>query len=350
MSGGVDSSVAAVLLQQNGYECTGAMMKLFDAEGGGGAPPPRAHRGCCTLEDAEDARAVAQRLGLPFYVFNFTQAFQERVVARFALSYRRGITPNPCIDCNRFVKFEKFLHRAAELGQDFIATGHYARITHENGRWLLKKGLDETKDQSYVLYAMTQQQLARTLFPLGTLTKEAARELAAQAGLGNAKKRDSQDICFAPDGDYTRVIGNAAPGDFIDAEGRVLGRHRGLIHYTIGQRKGLQISAPHPLYVRALDGESNTVVLGTNEQLFSRALTANEINLIPFDALPAPLRVTAKIRYSHTPQCATVRQVGDDTLHIEFDQPQRAITPGQAVVLYDGDMVVGGGTIISPLP
>ena len=340
MSGGVDSSVAAFLLQREGYDCAGAMMKLFDGDGS-----------CCSLDDAEDARAVAQRLGMPFYVFNFTDAFEASVTARFIDAYRRGRTPNPCIDCNRFVKFEKFLHRAEELDRTCIATGHYARIEQNaNGRFLLKKGRDANKDQSYVLYAMTQRQLSRTLFPLGTLTKDAVRKLAAQAGFINAKKRDSQDICFAPDGDYAgfieqRTNGTQRSGDFTDTEGRVLGKHRGLIHYTVGQRKGLGISAPHPLFVCALDVENNNVILGKSEELFSKTLTADEINLIPFDALPSPMRVTAKIRYSHTPQPATVRQTDNDQLHVEFDQPQRAITPGQAVVLYDGDTVIGGGTI-----
>jgi tRNA-specific 2-thiouridylase len=340
MSGGVDSTVAAFLLQRDGYDCAGAMMKLFDGEGT-----------CCSLEDAEDARAAAQRLGMPFYVFNFTDAFEERVMARFVSAYRSGRTPNPCIDCNRFVKFEKFLHRAEEMECDYIATGHYARVEREtNGRYLLKKGLDESKDQSYVLYAMTQRQLARTLFPLGGLTKEKVRALALLEGFANAGKRDSQDICFAPDGDYAGFIeryenAEGTVGNFISTEGRILGRHKGLMHYTVGQRKGLGISAPHPLYVCALDAENNAVVLGKSEALFSNTLTADDINLLPFDTLPAPLRVTAKIRYSHIPQPALLRQTGGDLLQAEFDQPQRAITPGQAVVFYDGDTVIGGGTI-----
>jgi len=363
MSGGVDSSVAAFLLQRDGYDCTAAMMKLYDAG--------EAVKGCCTLEDAEDARAVAQRLDMPFYVFNFMQEFEAEVLTRFVAAYQRGTTPNPCIDCNRFVKFEKFLHRAREIEHDYIATGHYARIEKCGDRYLLKKGVDESKDQSYVLYAMTQPQLARTLLPLGGLAKSTVREIAQQAGLINAKKRDSQDICFAPDGDYAGFItryntsldsethgcGNAPctaetcqppgtpPGAFLSTDGRVLGQHRGLIHYTIGQRKGLGISAPQPLFVCALDVANNAVILGESGALFSHTLIATDINLIPFDTLHNDLRVTAKIRYSHPPQPAILRQTGADQLHITFDQPQRAITPGQAVVLYDGDTVIGGGTI-----
>lgn len=328
-------------------------MKLFDAEAHGGEENAK---GCCTLSDAEDARAVAQRLNMPFYVFNFTEMFEREVMHRFADAYQRGITPNPCIDCNRFIKFEKFLHRAHELEHGYIATGHYAQIVQrDDGRWLLKKGLDDTKDQSYVLYAMTQKQLAHTLFPLGKLTKNEVREIAQKAGLVNAKKRDSQDICFAPDGDYAGFIEGygkkmckptGAEGNFIDMQGRILGKHRGLIHYTVGQRKGLGVSAPNPLYVLSVNPFGNTVTLGTNDRLFTRTLTAKEINLIPFDTLPAPMRVTAKIRYSHAAQPATLAQTSEDELRLQFDEPQRAITPGQAVVLYDGDVVIGGGTII----
>jgi tRNA-specific 2-thiouridylase len=357
MSGGVDSSVAALLLQRQGYDCTGAMMKLYDTQSEGvlSTNRPSSSRGCCTLEDAEDARAVANRLGLPFFVFNFMTEFEERVLMRFAAAYRLGVTPNPCIDCNRFVKFDKFIHRMAETDHDFIATGHYSRIEKTaDGRYLLKKGRDESKDQSYVLYAMTQKQLSRTLFPLGDMTKSEVRAIAEAAGLVNAKKRDSQDICFAPDGDYAGFIERYEnrtdpapnqPGNFVTTDGTVLGKHRGLIHYTIGQRKGLGISAPQPLYVTALDVKNNAVILGKSEELFSHTLTANDINLIPFDTLPAPLRVTAKIRYSHIPQPAVVHQTNNDELYITFDQPQRAITPGQAVVLYEGDTVIGGGTI-----
>jgi tRNA-specific 2-thiouridylase len=343
MSGGVDSSVAAFLLRRDGYDCAGAMMGLFGAVEG------------------DDARAVAQTLGIPFHVFDFSEVFAEKVLARFVSAYRGGITPNPCVDCNRFVKFRRFLQQAGEMGFPFIATGHYARVERDaNGRYLLKKGLDETKDQSYMLYTLTQGQLARTLFPLGGLTKEEARGIAADAGFANAQKSESQDICFVPDGDYAGFIRRHVTsvhggqklhdecGDFIDHKGKPLGRHKGLIHYTIGQRKGLGISAPHPLYVIALNAENNTVTLGPSERLFSGALAASGINLIPFDTLPSPLRVTAKIRYNQQAQPATVRQTGPDRLCVTFDKPQRAVTPGQAVVLYDGDAVIGGGTITGP--
>jgi len=377
MSGGVDSSVAAHLLKN--YDCIGAMMKLYTNDD---LPPSINGKTCCSLDDAEDARAVAASMNMPFYTFNFTIPFAETVITRFINAYTRGHTPNPCIDCNRFMKFQNFLHRAIELDCTHIATGHYARVEADSGgRYLLKTGIDITKDQSYVLYSMTQQQLARTLFPLGGITKEEVRRIAAEQGFINAKKRDSQDICFAPDGDYAGFIeryisdisdcrgcnslhSGAAhepacrgrllplqaaspitPGKFISPTGKILGEHRGIIHYTIGQRKGLGISAPHPLFVLSINAQDNTVTLGKSEALFTGTLQANDINLIPMDKLDAPLRVHAKIRYSHVPQPATVRQTADDTLHIEFDTPVRAITPGQAVVLYDGDVVVGGGTI-----
>ena len=339
MSGGVDSSVTAWLLKDAGYDCVGAMMKLYDGDGG-----------CCSAEDAEDARAVAHRLDMPFYTFNFIDSFTEAVIDRFADAYQNGRTPNPCIDCNRYLKFERFLHRADEIGCAYIATGHYARVELHNGRYLLKKGLDITKDQSYVLYAMTQHQLSRTLFPLGNLPKTQVREIAENQGFINAKKRDSQDICFATDGNYAGFIERHTghtfeKGRFIDPDGNDVGEHRGIIHYTVGQRRGLGISAPEPLYVCAVNAENNTVTVGTKENLFSKTLVARDINLISADKLDGAIRVEAKIRYSQTVQPATARQIDDDTLHVEFDEPQRAITSGQAVVLYDGDTVIGGGTI-----
>ena len=347
MSGGVDSSVAALLAVRQGYDCAGCMMKLY---AGGDAEEPRG-RSCCSLDDAEDARAVAHQLGIPFYVFNFTGDFEEQVIRRFVEAYQNGETPNPCIDCNRCLKFERLFRRARELGREYIVTGHYARVEHDAaaGRYLLKKGVDASKDQSYVLYAMTQEQLAHTLFPLGGLYKSQAREIALAHGFGNAEKRDSQDICFVPDGDYAgfieRYTGRASEGgDFIDACGRVLGRHRGLVRYTVGQRKGLGLALEQPMYVQSKNPRDNTVTLCEDGALFSRALDAVDFNWIAC-AGPGPMRVKAKVRYRHAEQWATAEQTGRDTVHVEFDQPQRAIAKGQAVVLYDGDAVVGGGTI-----
>ena len=350
MSGGVDSSVAAYLLTAQGQPCTGVTMKLFHNETVG---LDRA-RSCCSLDDVEDARSVAYQLGISYYVFNFTARFEKDVIGRFITAYENGVTPNPCIDCNRHLKFDRLYHRARELGYDQVATGHYARITRDevSGRYLLKKARDRDKDQSYVLYTMTQEHLAHTQFPLGEMTKSEVRQLAASLGFVNARKRDSQDICFVPQGDYADFIlrhtGKSYPeGDFIDRDGRVLGRHRGIIHYTIGQRRGLGLSFPEPMYVCAIDPAANTVTLGREVELYTRILTAGDLNLIALSRIETPLRLKAKIRYRQAEQWATVMQTGADTLRLEFDEPQRAVTKGQAVVLYDGDTVVGGGTIRS---
>jgi tRNA-specific 2-thiouridylase len=354
MSGGVDSSVAAYLLKRDGYALTGAMMKFFSDEALGEIDTTKVDRACCTLNDAEDARQVAASLDIPFYIYNFADSFAAEVMERFVNAYMRGHTPNPCIDCNRFMKFEKFLHRATELEIDYISTGHYAQISHEpGGRFLLKKGSDATKDQSYVLYAMTQEQLARTLFPLGNLQKEAVREIAEAQGFVNAKKSDSQDICFAPDNDYAGFITRHTnepqkKGHFINRSGKIMGEHKGIINYTIGQRKGLGLTAPEPLFVTAINPEENTVTVGASSDLFTKSLTARDINLIPFDSLNGEMQVTAKIRYAHSPQTATIRQTSADEIKVDFNVPQRAITPGQAVVFYNGDVVIGGGTICSP--
>jgi len=345
MSGGVDSSVAAYLTVKSGYTAVGAMMKLFVGEIGNDS-------GCCSAEDAADARSVANKLGIPFYVFNFRDTFEEEVIGRFIAAYRNGETPNPCIDCNRYLKFERLFRRAEETDINSIATGHYARISRQNGRYLLKKAVDETKDQSYVLYSLTQEQLARTLFPLGELRKTEVREIAAEQGFVNAKKRDSQDICFVPDGNYAAFIrrytgGVAPPGDILDTDGNVLGRHSGIIGYTVGQRKGLGIPSQTPLYVLSVNPETNAVVVGGEDKLFSKSLIARDVNLIAADSITEPLKVRAKIRYKQPEQPASVWQTGEKTLHIEFDSPQRAITKGQAVVLYDGETVIGGGVIDS---
>ena len=356
MSGGVDSSVAVYLLKQNHYDCMGAMMKLFQNDDiAGDGENAGIEKSCCSLSDAEDARAAAMRLEVPFYLFNFRDLFQEKVMNRFAQAYQSGETPNPCIDCNKHLKFEKFLHRAKELNCDYMATGHYAQIYYDDAakRYFLKRGVDETKDQSYVLYSLTQHQLARTLFPLGGLKKEEVREIARACGFLNAEKRESQDICFVPDGDYASFIEDytgtsSEPGAFIDHDGKVLGTHRGAIRYTVGQRRGLGIAAPEPLYVCEKRMRENKIVLGKEEMLYASALTATNINLIPFDRIDQPIRVLAKTRYRQKAEAATVTQIDSDTIRVEFDKPQRAITAGQAVVLYDGDWVVGGGTIEGP--
>ena len=347
MSGGVDSSVAALRMMEAGFSCIGVTMKLYSNEDVGES----AQNTCCSLDDVEDARSVAYSLGMPYYVFNFSDRFREEVILPFIDAYRRGETPNPCIECNRHLKFETLFHRARELACDCIATGHYARTEKENGRWLLKKARDAAKDQSYVLYAMTQEQLAFTRFPLGDLTKPQVREIAAAHGFLNAKKHDSQDICFVRGQSYADFIeqytGRTAPaGPFLDSEGNRLGTHRGVIRYTVGQRKGLGLSFGEPMYVCEILPERNAVVLGKESALYTKRLTANKINLIAADHLDAPIRVTAKTRYRQPEQPATLIQTGEDTLVAEFDTPQRAVTRGQAVVFYDGEVVVGGGTIV----
>lgn len=348
MSGGVDSSVAAFLMKQAGWQCTGVTMRLYDNETIGKAMEST----CCSLDDVEDARSVARRLGMPFYVFNFTSDFHEKVISKFIRCYECGATPNPCIDCNRYLKFDHLLRRGLELGCNCVVTGHYARIRRdgEGGRYLLYKAADLSKDQSYVLYSLTQEQLAHTKFPLGEMTKGQTRALAEEQGFINAHKHDSQDICFVPDGDYVafmeRYTGKHYPeGDFLDLEGHVVGKHQGAVGYTLGQRKGLGLAMGTPVYVCAKDMAQNTVTVGPNEALFSKVLRANDWNWFPFPALTEPMRVTAKARYNQPPQPATVYPEADGYARVEFDEPQRALTPGQAVVLYQEDLVVGGGTI-----
>ena len=347
MSGGVDSSVAAYLMKQRGFDCIGVTMKLFANEDIGIS---REHS-CCSLDDVEDARSVAYSLDMPYYVFNFSDRFETDVIDRFVHAYENGITPNPCIDCNRYLKFDKLYMRAKELDRDYVVTGHYARVEKDgNGRFLLKKALDDTKDQSYVLYCLTQEQLSHTIFPLGEMRKSQAREIAESQGFINARKADSQDICFVQNGNYADFIEqytgkNYPDGDFLDKDGNIIGRHKGVIRYTVGQRKGLGISAPEPLYVKAVNPVSNTVTLSYNDGLYSSIVKAGDINLISVPEIKGKMRVKAKVRYRHTEQWATVTQNGE-TLTAVFDEPQRAVTCGQALVLYDGDIVVGGGTII----
>ena len=338
MSGGVDSSVAVYLTMQAGYTCIGGTMLLHD---GAEASVP-------------DAKAVADRLGIPFHVFDLSQKFRELVIADFIGCYERGLTPNPCIVCNRHLKFGIFLDIAREMGCDHVVTGHYAQITEENGRFLLKKAADEAKDQTYFLYTLTQDQLAHTLFPLGSLTKAEAREIAQAQGFINAKKQDSQDICFVPDGDYLAFMQGYTgkqyqSGNYLDLQGNVVGKHKGAVGYTLGQRKGLGLAMGAPVYVCAKDMAANTVTVGPNEALFHTALRANDWNWISIPALTEPIRVMAKARSRMKEEPATVYPEENGSARVVFDTPQRAITPGQAVVLYDGDTVVGGGTITEVL-
>lgn len=342
MSGGVDSSVCALLLGQQGYDVVGATMRLHGSE-----------NACGSDKDIKDAAAVCGRLGIEHKAVDMHDVFEREVIGRFVSSYERCETPNPCIECNRSLKFGSLLQYALDLGCDAVATGHYARIVHdeETGRFLLKKAADISKDQTYVLYSLGQHQLEHTVFPLGGLTKAQVREIAEKAGFVNAHKHDSQDICFVPDGDYASFIerhtGRTYPeGDFIDRSGRVLGRHSGIIRYTIGQRRGLGIALGERSYVTALDPFANTVTLGSNDDLFSKTLRIARINLITVPELNAPIRAAVKIRYNQTEQPATVTQLDSDLIEITFDEPQRAVTKGQAAVIYSGDTVIGGGTII----
>ena len=348
MSGGVDSSVAAYLTKQAGYECTGCTMRLYENDMIG----EDLFSTCCSAKDAGDARSVCERLGMKHHIFHFENEFTQDVISPFADCYENARTPNPCIECNRKIKFLRLMDKADEMGIEKLVTGHYARIEFDekSQRYLLRKAKDTNKDQSYVLYMMTQKQLSRTLFPLGEYTKDEIRSIAEGRGFVNAKKHDSQDICFVPDGDYAAFLKrfknkDLTEGNFIDKDGNILGRHKGIECYTIGQRRGLGIAWEHPLYVTAIRPETNEVVLGDNEDLFSCRLTAENVNLIAFDRIEGEIRVNARIRYHHREQPATVRQTGNDSIEVIFDEPQRAITPGQAVVLYDGDTVVGGGTI-----
>lgn len=341
MSGGVDSSVAAFLMAQMGWRCIGATMRLYDNGS----------------RDALDAAAVAQRLGISHHLFPLEAEFAQQVIAPFISYYEQGLTPNPCIRCNRVMKFGRLLELAEELGCGYVASGHYARIRQNaaTGRFLLYKAADKRKDQSYFLACLDQRQLAHIQFPLGDLTKEEVRQIAEDNGLLTARKRDSQDICFVPDGDYgafiQRYTGKTYPaGDYLDLQGHVVGRHQGAVRYTIGQRKGLGIALGVPVYVCGKDMEKNTVTVGGSEALFSSSLRADDWNWYPFPALLQPLRVTARIRHSQLELPALVTPEGEGRARVDFDQPQRAVTPGQAVVLYQGDLVIGGGTIREAIP
>ncbi len=348
MSGGVDSSVAAYLLKEQGYDVIGVTMQIWQDED----PLAQAENGgCCGLSAVDDARRVADRLGIPYYVLNFKREFKENVIDYFMDEYMHARTPNPCIACNRYVKWEALLNRARELGCDYIATGHYARVVQlDNGRYALKKSATDRKDQTYALYNLTQEQLAHTLMPVGEYEKEQIREIAAKIGLLIANKPDSQEICFIPDNDYAGYIeresGKTFPkGNFVDLEGNILGTHKGIIHYTIGQRKGLGLSMGSPVFVVDIRPETNEVVIGSNLDTFHDSLYAGKVNLMSVDALEGEQEVVAKIRYSHKGASCRIRMVDEDTLLCKFEEPVRAITPGQAVVFYDGDIVLGGAVI-----
>lgn len=348
MSGGVDSSVAALLLKQQGYEADGATLRLFNNDDIGINDRQRT---CCSLDDVEDARTVCYKLGIRHYVFNFGDQFKEKVINKFARSYEMGETPNPCIDCNKYIKFSKMIERAKLLEYDYIATGHYVqREVDANGRVLIKKAVDSTKDQTYVLYVLTQEMLRHTLFPLGGMTKEQSRALAEEYDLINARKPDSQDICFIKDGDYAGFLEKqmgikSEQGDFVYKDGTILGKHKGIIHYTIGQRKGLGISYAHPIFVIDKNPNSNIVKLGENGDLFTNTLTATDLNWIAVEKPTDGMRVTAKARYRQKESPAIIHLIDEDSVMVEFQEKQRAITKGQAVVFYDGEYVVGGGTI-----
>lgn len=350
MSGGVDSSVAAKVLLDSGYEVTGVTVRMFDSDA---LALDSDTRICSSLTDVNDAKAVAQKLGFEHLVFDFKDKFREYVMNNFVDSYISGKTPNPCIQCNRHIKFDQMLSKAEELGFDYIATGHYAHkeFCEETGRYILIRPSDRSKDQTYVLYSLTQKQLAKTLFPLADYEKPQVRKIAEDADLINSRKPDSQDICFVPDGKYADFIvkhapGCVKPGKFTDTQGNVLGEHKGIIHYTIGQRKGLGIALGKPAFVVSKSSENNTVVLGSNEDLMADEVIAEDVNLISVAQITEPMRVTAKIRYNQNDESAVVYPMDDGKLRFVFDRPQRAVTSGQAVVFYDGDIVVGGGTIV----
>ena len=350
MSGGVDSSVAAYLLKEQGYEVIGVTMQIWQDEE---EFAQEENGGCCGLSAVEDARRVAASLDIPYYVMNFKAEFKKNVMDYFVAEYLKGRTPNPCIACNRYVKWESLLQRSMEIGADYIATGHYAKITQlPNGRFALQKSVTAAKDQTYALYNLTQDQLSHTLMPVGDYSKEEIRAIAEKIGLRTANKPDSQEICFIPDNDYAGFIDREAtgqvppPGNFVLADGTVVGKHKGITHYTIGQRKGLGIALGKPTFVTEIRPKTNEVVLGSNEEVFGTTVYAENVNFMSIPDIEGELEATGKIRYSHQGAPCTIRKIGEDKVVCQFHEPVRAITPGQAVVFYDGDIVVGGGTII----
>ena len=348
MSGGVDSSVAAWLLKQQGYDVIGVTMQIWQEEDD---EIVEENGGCCGLSAVDDARRVAERIGIPYYVMNFREVFREKVIDNFVSEYEKGRTPNPCIVCNRYVKWEALLEKALALGADYIATGHYARVVHlPNGRYAIEKAAFDRKDQTYALYNLNQHQLAHTLMPVGAYDKSEVRRIAGEIGLSVANKMDSQDICFVSDGNYQAFIedytGKKLPeGDFVDKNGKVLGHHRGIGAYTIGQRKGLNLAMGHPVFVTEIRPEANEVVIGEAEDVMTDHLTCSHINYMSIPDLTEERRVFAKIRYSHPGEWCRIRKAGEDRIFCEFEKPVRAVTPGQAVVFYDGEYVLGGGSI-----
>ena len=350
MSGGVDSSVAAHLLKEQGYDVIGVTMQIWQAED---EFVQEENGGCCGLSAVEDARRVAASLDIPYYVMNFRTEFKKHVIDYFVAEYLKGHTPNPCIACNRYVKWESLLSRSLEIGADYIATGHYARVRKlANGRFTLEKSAAAAKDQTYALYNLTQHQLSHTLMPVGEYTKDEIRTIAENIGLRTAHKPDSQEICFIPDNDYAGFIEREKagavppPGNFVTVDGEVLGTHKGITHYTVGQRKGLGIALGRPVFVTEIRPDTNEVVIGSNEDVFGDVVYANQLNFMSIPDLEGELTVTAKIRYSHKGEVCTIKKTDRDTVVCHFHAPVRAITPGQAVVFYDGDLVVGGGTIL----
>ena len=349
MSGGVDSSVAAYLLKEQGYDVVGVTMQIWQDEE---LAKTEENGGCCGLSAVDDARRVAQVLDIPYYVMNFKGEFQQNVVDYFVSEYLSGRTPNPCIVCNRYVKWEALLTRSMEIGADYIATGHYARVEQlTNGRYAIRNSVTARKDQTYALYNLTQFQLAHTLMPVGEFTKDEIREIAMENGLPVASKPDSQDICFVPDGNYAGFIESRepdrvpGPGNFVSEDGTVLGTHKGIIHYTVGQRKGLGLSMGHPVFVSSLRPETNEVVI-SDVDVFRSELFCNRINFMGIEDLKEPRRVWTKVRYAHQGEWGLIERSGEDEIHVKFEHPVRAITPGQAVVFYDGEYVMGGGTIL----